>query len=339
MSKGVPHYDSLSQQLQAGADVVSSHADSEDTESAMDIGQSFDGDTEHSEEPRGRPYLPMAAYVSVVANSTNALLGVNIFAVPWGFAKSGVVGGTVISLAVAALSFSTALHMLEAQRILYVRTGEVKGYPEIAAATLGPAWSTVVQAATAVSCLGGCVSFLIFIGELSGQLFNVDATTAVVLSVVPLVLLSWIRSFQELTVFTVAAVAAILAAIVMVVVDGQDMADTAAVRSTPLFTSTLSSLNYLGPATFTFTIHYCVLSMGAEGLVVDGTDAGRGLGGHDHNHSHSHSHSHSYGHGATAEVRLWPRLNHALHSSMRTSRHIISRPFSTLLASASTRMA
>lgn len=36
--------------------------------------------------------LPFPEYLSVVANSTNALLGVSIFATPWGYAKSGLLG-------------------------------------------------------------------------------------------------------------------------------------------------------------------------------------------------------------------------------------------------------
>ena len=262
-----PHYDTFNQNP---TDFTIGHGENvDDTDNVVSASVSLDNLSD--DEDRGTPFLPIAAYISVVANSTNALLGVNIFAVPWGFSKSGVVGGTLISIGVAALSFGTALNMLEAQRLLYLRTGEVKGYPEIAAATLGSAFSTVVQVATAVSCLGGCVSFLIFLGELCGQLFDIEPTTAVAISIVPLVLLSWIRSFQELTLFTVAAVLAILAAIVMVVLDGQQtMKQTGmGLANTPAFTTLPSSLNYLGPATFTFTIHYCVLSMGAEGLAND----------------------------------------------------------------------
>ena len=262
-----PHYDTFNQNP---SDFTVSHGEIvDDTDNTVSASVSVDNLSDDGD--RGTPFLPIAAYISVVANSTNALLGVNIFAVPWGFSKSGMVGGTLISIGVAALSFGTALNMLEAQRFLYLRTGEVKGYPEIAAATLGSVFSTVVQVATAISCLGGCVSFLIFLGELCGQLFDIEPTTAVTISIVPLVLLSWIRSFQELTVFTVAAVLAILAAIVMVVIDGQQTMKQTGMNlaSTPAFTSLPSSLNYLGPATFTFTIHYCVLSMGAEGLASD----------------------------------------------------------------------
>ena len=44
-------------------------------------------------------------------------------------------------------------------------TGEVKSYPEIAAFILGPSFSALVHTATAVSCLGGCVGSLIFLGS------------------------------------------------------------------------------------------------------------------------------------------------------------------------------
>jgi hypothetical protein len=88
----------------------------------------------------------------------------------------------------------------------------------------------------------------------------------VVISVFPLVFLSWIRSFQELTIFTIVAVLAILASIVVVVVDGKRNATPEVLQATPLFTPMMSSLRFLGPATFTYTIHYCVMSMGVEGL-------------------------------------------------------------------------
>ena len=39
--------------------------------------------------------LPFREFVSVVANATNALLGVSIFAMPWGFAKSGLIGNLI----------------------------------------------------------------------------------------------------------------------------------------------------------------------------------------------------------------------------------------------------
>ena len=49
--------------------------------------------------------------------------------------------------------------------------GEVKSYPEIAAFTLGPSFSSLVHTATAVSCLGGCVGSLIFLGNTTVILF------------------------------------------------------------------------------------------------------------------------------------------------------------------------
>jgi hypothetical protein len=41
--------------------------------------------------------MPFPEYLSVVANSTNALLGVSIFATPWGFARSGLLGTAIYS--------------------------------------------------------------------------------------------------------------------------------------------------------------------------------------------------------------------------------------------------
>jgi amino acid permease len=206
-------------------------------------------------------------YISVVANSTNALLGVSIFAMPWGFAKSGLLGGSFITMFVASLSFETTRVLLESQRILYLRTGEVKSYPEIATATLGPVYSHVVHIATAISCLGGCVGFLIFLSDLSGELFGISHTTAVTLAVIPLILLSWIRSFQELTIFTIIGVLAIIGAICAISVDGSTFITQSIFKETPLFLPFERSLTFVGPATFTYTIHYCVLAIGAESLL------------------------------------------------------------------------
>lgn len=62
--------------------------------------------------------------VSIIANTMNALLGVSIFAMPWGYLKSGVFGGSILVLIVGALSFETARVLLVAQKVLYDRTGD-----------------------------------------------------------------------------------------------------------------------------------------------------------------------------------------------------------------------
>ena len=203
---------------------------------------------------------------SVVANLSNALLGVGIFAMPWGFLQSGVVGGCIILTMVALLSFETARILLSSQKMLYSRSGEVKSYPEMAVATLGgETWGTVVKCATVISCLGGCIGYLIFLGEISGQLFQISLTTAVLMAMCPLILLSWIRSFRELTIFTLLGNVAIFVAVIMVTISGAADYESDSLDTVP-FILPVTSLNFLGPATFLFTIHYCVLSMGAECL-------------------------------------------------------------------------
>lgn len=206
--------------------------------------------------------------IPVIANVSSAIMGVSIFAMPWGFLQSGVLGGTIITIFVAYLSFETARILLFSQKVLFQRTGEVRSYAEIASETLGsPSWGGVVKIATVISCLGSCVGYLIFLGEICGQLFDISLNFALFIAIFPLTILAWIRSFRELTVFTTIGVVAIIATVVYVVYDGQlnhdetDENDT----FTPLFIPK-TALNFVGPATFLFTSHYCVLAMGAEAL-------------------------------------------------------------------------
>ena len=84
---------------------------------------------------------------------------------------------------------------------------------------------------------------------------------------VPLILLSWIRSFKELFFFTATGVIALITAIIIILADGMQNTTEEVVERTPLFLSLESTLHFLGPATFCYTIHYCVLAIGAEGLV------------------------------------------------------------------------
>lgn len=202
--------------------------------------------------------------VSIIANTINALLGVSLFSMPWGFQQAGIVGGMLVLALVGYLSFDTARMLLVAQKVFYHRTGEVQGYPEIAASALGPIWSHVVRIATIISCLGGCTGYLIFFGETVGQALSVEATTVIYISTLPLILLSWIRSFRELAIFTVFGVIALIVAVLAILIDGsQKMGHDHS--SIPLV-EVDTAVNFLGPATFLFTIHYFILSLGAENL-------------------------------------------------------------------------
>lgn len=201
--------------------------------------------------------------VTIVANTLNALLGVALFAMPWGFQQSGVLGGSLVVIVVAALSFETARILLVAQKVYFQQTGEVKGYPEIASTALGPMWHYVVQVTTVISCLGGCTGYIIFFGQTLGQAFALPAETVILFATIPLILLSWIRSFHELTFVTVFGVFALLSSVVILLIDGSEqMVD---VQTTPMVLEG-TILNFVGSATFLFTIHYCVLSIGAENL-------------------------------------------------------------------------
>lgn len=204
---------------------------------------------------------------SVIANVSNGLLGVGIFAMPWGFQQSGTLGGTMITLFLAYLSFDTLCILLETQKTLFIKKGEVYSYPEVAQLILGSnTWGSIVKIATVISCLGSCIGYFIFLGEICGQLFAVSISEAVLIVILPLILLSWIRSFRELTLFTFIGVVAIIATIIAVTFDHITNLNEKNFVTTPLFIPE-TALNFLGPATFSFTIHYCVLAMGAELLL------------------------------------------------------------------------
>jgi amino acid permease len=201
--------------------------------------------------------------VTIIANALNALLGVALFAMPWGFQQSGVLGGAAVLIGVALLSYATARMLLEAQKVFFQQTGEVKGYPEIACHALGHVWHYVVQVTTVISCLGGCTGYIIFFGQTLGQAFALPAETVILVATVPLVLLSWIRSFHELTFVTVFGVVALVLSVLILLYDGSHSLQD--VQSTPLL-ETQTIFSFVGSATFLFTIHYCVLSIGAESL-------------------------------------------------------------------------
>lgn len=245
--------------------------------------------------------------VTIVANTMNALLGVSLFAMPWGFMQSGVMGGCLLVFVISLLSFETARILLMAQRVVYDRTGngneyhdsspyvvwlllfeplkfmmphkfmdllqiicydvgDIKSYPEIAQLVMGSSYySSLVQIATLVSCIGGCVGYLIFLGETVGQLFSITLSESIYYVTGPLILLSWVRSFRNLSYFTIISVLAMILAVFAIIFDGSSKMKGSA-SDVPLFLPLHSTLQFLGPATFLFTIHYCVLSMGAESL-------------------------------------------------------------------------
>lgn len=206
--------------------------------------------------------------LSVISNITNALLGVSIFSMPWGFQQAGLIGGVLVLMIMSAVSFATARALLLAQRYIFLKTKYVEGYPEIAAYSIGDSWSIVIQVATIISCVGGNVGYHIFLGQITSQLLSISFTNSVLGLCIPLIILSWIRSFRELSVFTLIGVVSIAISIFAIVYDGTlgtQIAISERLLNTPLVIPE-HVFNMFGPATFLFTIHYCILSMGAEML-------------------------------------------------------------------------
>lgn len=204
--------------------------------------------------------------VSVVANTINALIGVSLFAMPWGFQQAGVLGGLVILTIVGSLSYDTTRMLLVSQKHYFQVSGEVLSYPEIAASALGEVWYRVVQIATIISCVGGSTGYLIFFGETVGQALSMKSSTVLLIATTPLIMLCLIKSFRELTIFTVFGVIALVIAVFAIIIDGSTKVDPNFDDVTILKFSTLQ--NCLGPVTFLFTVHYTVLAMSAEILRV-----------------------------------------------------------------------
>lgn len=203
----------------------------------------------------------------VIFNTANALLGASMFSMPWAFEQAGVIGGSISLFCVAYIAYETARALLMAQRALFQRTGNILSYPEIASEILGsPRWGSFVRTATIISCIGGCCGYMIFLGQVCQQLFSLTFVWAVSGLCVPLILVSWIRSFHELAYFTIIGVFAIVLSVVAIVSDGVAQSDEVFDFGDVNYLDPASTLQFLGVVTFTFTIHYCVLSMGEEVL-------------------------------------------------------------------------
>lgn len=207
--------------------------------------------------------------MSTISNTCNALLGVSIFTVPWGFSQAGLLGGVIVLAFVASISYGTATLMLSVQRELFLKTRSIRSYPEIASIILGSNWSIIVKYATVVSCIGGNVGYVIFLGQIFEQVCGLSFTSAVLILTIPLVFLSWIRSFKDMAVFTLFGNIAVCISILAIIIDAYEKSIGNSINSDHISAPLInyhSAFNMLGPSTFLFTIHYCILSMGSESL-------------------------------------------------------------------------
>jgi len=201
---------------------------------------------------------------ATVYSILNALLGVSIFAVPWGFERSGFLGGSLIVWAVAYGCYETIRILLVSQGMLFDRTGKTMSYPDMVRETMPEPMPKVVKCATLISCVGGCVGYLIFLSEVCLQLLGWTQTGSVLAACVPLIGLSWLKGFKELEVFSFINFCVIIASLLYVVLDGVLNVQPAAAEGVPLFAPLPSTMQFVGPATFTFTVHYMIVSMGGE---------------------------------------------------------------------------
>ena len=112
-----------------------------------------------------------------------------------------------------------------------------------------------------ISCIGGNIGYLIFIGEVASQLLEKPALVTTILAAIALILLSYIRSFSELSIFTSIGVFSNLASFVAVFAIGATF-DSSTYEV--VYFRSYATVTFVGSATFMFGIHYCIVSMGAE---------------------------------------------------------------------------
>jgi hypothetical protein len=218
--------------------------------------------------------------VGSIANIMSIILTCNMFSFPWSFFKTGICYGALILIASSAVSCTTALSLHRSQQQVFLLTGRVTNYCEIAHYYLGGGWwlSSSIQIATAVSCFGGCIGFYIFIGQILSQLLQISLHVANMILFPPLVLLSLSRSFKDLKIYTVISVFSFILVIVVmyqyafiVWYSSESERDTHRIhlRRHDSFKQTPDGeivVEFIGNATFLFAIHYCLLSQAAEEL-------------------------------------------------------------------------
>lgn len=206
-------------------------------------------------------------YVTHLPALINVLLGVSIFSIPWGFYHAGYVNGSLIVAVIAIMSFETVNLLLDIQRKIYQRTGKILDYSEISNLTLGSNCEILVKICTIVSCLGGCVGFLIFLGEVTSQMFTISHQVSTGITVFLLIFLEiFDKSINIFPLLTKFGMISIIISLVSTLIDGL-MKDGTRSDAFPDTAIESNYLNILGPCTFLFTIHYCVMQIRTDEIV------------------------------------------------------------------------
>ncbi|GAB5031147.1 amino acid transport protein [Nannochloropsis oceanica] len=160
-------------------------------------------------------------------------------------------------------------------------------YAEIAALSLGAPASSLVKAATCISCLGACAAYATFIAGMLTQLFPVWEEGEVLCGLLPIfVLLSWVRGFRRLSFFNVGGNLSLVVGVLAIFYDGFTRLAASSSASSPPSSPVIpppssSSPSFLeargihllqpqtlflffGPTAFLFVIHYCAVPIESE---------------------------------------------------------------------------
>ena len=170
-----------------------------------------------------------------IAINTDYCEHIYIYIYHRGFSRAGLLGSSIVLIFVAYLAYDTSIIMLKAQRGLFLRTNKVATFPEIAGSILGAPYNPIVKTATCISCFGGCCGYLIFLGSLCSQLLATSYQGGVFICTIPLVLVSWIRSFKELSWITILGCISLVLAAGIIIYDGYSQLKPN--TSPPLFTN------------------------------------------------------------------------------------------------------
>lgn len=191
-----------------------------------------------------------------------SVVGAASFAIPWGFQEAGIAAATAITMIIGFLSYETMRILVASKQTVVKDYGRSLDYAGIVALVLGERWEIVIKAATTISCLGACTGYLIFMSTLGAELLPIEPSMLVLYAFPIVVLLSWVRNYQSMAVMTFIGNIGVALALVYLFVDGLSR-EVRPLDRDDMF-SPRTSMLYVGPAIFLFTVHYVVLPMEKE---------------------------------------------------------------------------
>eukprot|EP00187_Rhodella_violacea_P008727 CAMPEP_0174895516 /NCGR_PEP_ID=MMETSP0167-20121228/9916_1 /TAXON_ID=38298 /ORGANISM="Rhodella maculata, Strain CCMP736" /LENGTH=436 /DNA_ID=CAMNT_0016134865 /DNA_START=240 /DNA_END=1550 /DNA_ORIENTATION=- len=212
-----------------------------------------------------------------IANITILILGAGSFALPWAFCHSGIVFAFIGVLLLGLFSLCTVLMLVESKRMIeesgtYSEIDEEHNdgldYSQIAEIALGRRMEYIVKALTLCSCIGACAGYLRFILGVFTDIFGASQHLIILFLSPLLIVLSMIRTWSSLSSFATVGNILFFLAVILVLYDPLHTAlSTPHAPHAPFIAANGpgdSPLLIIGPATFLFTVHYCVLSVARE---------------------------------------------------------------------------